>query len=135
MKDNIKPEIWGPHGWKFLHYVSLGYPDNPNQNDKIHYKTFYESLQFVLPCKKCADNFSHNLNKFPIDSHLENKDSLIRWLIDIHNKVNKELNKKEITYENAIKLYKYPENDNLNYIFKFSILIVLLIFIYKVIKK
>ena len=41
MKDSIKPNIWGPHGWKFLHYVSLGYPENPTPEDKINYKNFY----------------------------------------------------------------------------------------------
>ena len=41
MKNSIKPSIWGPHGWKFLHYVSLGYPDSPSYEDKSNYKQFY----------------------------------------------------------------------------------------------
>ena len=40
-KSSIKPSIWGPHGWKFMHYVSLGYPSNPTEEDKKNYKTFY----------------------------------------------------------------------------------------------
>ena len=30
MTNSLKPKIWGPHGWKFLHYVSLGYPEKPS---------------------------------------------------------------------------------------------------------
>ena len=57
MKNSIKPKIWGPHGWKFLHYVSLGYPEKPTDKEKIYYKNFYYSLQNVLPCEKCAQNY------------------------------------------------------------------------------
>ena len=34
----ITPQEWGPHGWKFIHYVSLGYPENPTEEDKHKYK-------------------------------------------------------------------------------------------------
>ena len=57
-KLSIKPIIWGPHGWKFMHYVSLGYPNNPSEEDKKNYKTFYTSLQHILHCAKCAHNYS-----------------------------------------------------------------------------
>ena len=44
----IKPEFWGPPGWKFMHYISLGYPIHPSENDKLNYKNFYYSLQYIL---------------------------------------------------------------------------------------
>ena len=25
----LGPDVWGPHGWKFLHFVAVGYPDFP----------------------------------------------------------------------------------------------------------
>ena len=31
---NMGPDIWGPHGWKFLHFVTLGYPEKPTENEK-----------------------------------------------------------------------------------------------------
>ena len=68
-KNSLKPKIWGPHGWKFMHFVSLGYPDNPTDQDKQNYKNFYYSLQHILPCEKCAQNYKHNLAKYPIDNH------------------------------------------------------------------
>tara|TARA_B100001287_G_C22678536_1_gene529034 strand:+ start:2164 stop:2571 length:408 start_codon:yes stop_codon:yes gene_type:complete len=135
MKNSIKPKIWGPHGWKFLHYVSLGYPNKPTDKDKIYYKNFYYSLQNVLPCEKCAQNYKKNIIEYPIDNHLQNRDSLVKWVIDIHNKVNYELGKPQLDYEEAISLYLNEESKMLDYCFKAVILIIILIFLYKLLKK
>ena len=135
MKNSIKPKIWGPHGWKFLHYVSLGYPNKPTDKDKIYYKNFYYSLQNVLPCEKCAMNYKTNIIEYPIDNHLQNRDSLVKWVIDIHNKVNYELGKPQLDYEEAISLYLNEESKMLDYCFKAVILIIILIFLYKLLKK
>tara|TARA_B100000900_G_scaffold118113_1_gene99563 strand:+ start:1649 stop:2083 length:435 start_codon:yes stop_codon:yes gene_type:complete len=134
-KNSLKPKIWGPHGWKFMHYVSLGYPNNPSEEDKRNYKDFYTSLQHILPCAKCANNYSHNLKKYPIDNHLGSRDTLVRWVIDIHNQVNNELNKKEYTYEEALSLYTNEHNVFGDYCFKIVVLIIILYFLYKVLKK
>ena len=32
----LGPDVWGPHAWKFLHFVSLGYPDYPTNEDKFY---------------------------------------------------------------------------------------------------
>ena len=118
-----------------MHYVSLGYPNNPTENDKLNYKTFYTSLQHILPCAKCANNYSHNLIKYPIDNHLGSRDTLIRWVIDIHNQVNNETNKKEYTYEEALDLYMKDYSNYGNYCFKLIVLIIILYFLYQVLKK
>ena len=135
MKRSIKPKIWGPHGWKFMHYVSLGYPDNPTESDKQNYKNFYTSLQHILPCAKCAYNYSHNLKKYPIDNHLGSRDTLVRWVIDIHNQVNTELNKKEYTYEEALSLYTEEPPKFGDYCFKIIVLVIILYFLYQILKK
>ena len=51
----MDPAIWGPHFWFVLHLVSFHYPDNPNQKDKDSYKSFYYSVQGILPCQNCED--------------------------------------------------------------------------------
>ena len=134
MTNSIKPDIWGPGGWKFIHYVSLGYPDKPNQADKLNYKNFYTSLQHILPCEKCAMNYSDNLTKYPIDDHLQTKDTLVKWTIDIHNQVNNELNKNELNYDDALSLYTTESSDTGDYLFKLAVLIIILYFLYLVIK-
>ena len=136
-KASIKPSIWGPHGWKFMHYVSLGYPSKPTEEDKRNYKAFYTSLQHILPCAKCAHNYSHNLIKYPIDNHLSSRDTLVRWVIDIHNQVNNEIGKKEYTYEEALSLYTSGEDTKVfgDYCFKIIVLVIILYFLYQVLKK
>jgi len=137
MKKSIKPAIWGPHGWKFLHYVSLGYPNSPSYEDKSNYKQFYHSLQHVLPCEKCAMNYKQNLVKLPIDNHLESRDSLVKWVFDIHNLVNDELGKENVSYEEALALYKNESinSKSLDYCFKLSVLIIILYFLYIILTK
>lgn len=134
--NSINPNIWGPSGWKFLHYVSLGYPDNPSDRDKNNYKNFFYSLSNVIPCQKCSNNFKKNLNDYPIDNSLNNRESLSKWLIDVHNSVNQELNKPILDYGTASDLYPLKQsNISNNNSFKFIILLFILISIYFILKK
>ena len=40
----LGPSIWGPHLWKALHMISLGYPNEPNEEQKKNYRTFFENF-------------------------------------------------------------------------------------------
>ena len=134
MSQNIKPSVWGPPGWKFMHYVSLGYPEKPSETDKQNYKAFYESLQYILPCHTCAQNYKENLKTMPIVKALETRDSLIRWVIDIHNKVNNETKKPILEYQEALDLYLKQQSPLLEYGFKVIILLIVLVVIYYLMK-
>lgn len=101
----VTMEQFGPHAWQFLHYVSLSYPENPTITDKENYKSFMISIQNVLPCSICSNHYKENLKKTPLtDAIMSNKDLFIKWVIDIHNSVNKSKNKPIIGYEDAMKL-------------------------------
>ena len=104
---SIGPEIWGPHGWKFIHYIAFAYPIEPTENDKQKYKTFFSILGSVLPCSICKEHYEENLKKYPLtDTVLKNKINLTLWTIDLHNEVNKLSNKKIYDYDTAIDLIK-----------------------------
>ena len=120
---------WGPNAWSFIHYVALGYPTNPTDNDKENYKTFYYSLQNTLPCQKCAANYQRHLKDIPIDSALEGPQELFKWTIDIHNEVNKELGKRKYSYEEVSDKYKEKESPSIPIIPSCIAIILLLIFI------
>jgi hypothetical protein len=101
----ITPEVWGPHGWKFIHYVTLAYPENPTPAQKEKYKAFLVLLKDVLPCSLCANHYAENLQKLPLsDEVLSSKENLIKWGIDIHNIVNESKNKPIIKYVEARRL-------------------------------
>ena len=72
---------------------------------------FFKSLENVLPCEKCAYHYSKNLEKLPLEPALESRDTLVRWLISVHNEVNKETGKREYTYEEVIDEYTHKMNN------------------------
>jgi hypothetical protein len=105
----IGPEQFGPSLWQGLHYITLGYPTYPTPEQKQKYKKFFLLLQDTLPCVICARHYTENLKKLPLsDQVLENKESLVKWLIDFHNVVNKMNNKLEIPYKKARKMIEQP---------------------------
>lgn len=131
------PDVWGPHGWKFLHYVSLGYPTNPTKEQKEKYKAFFILLKDTLPCAVCRLHYAENYNKLPLtDDVLNDREKLIKWVIDIHNIVNAMKNKPIVKYEDAIKMIdddvKCVSQSNLfNYLI---ILFIVLLLVYLIIK-
>lgn len=101
----IYPDKWGPHVWQALHYITLGYPNNPTEDQKLKYKTFFILLKDTLPCAVCANHYAENLKKKPLsDDDLANKEALVKWLIDFHNVVNEMKEKPIIKYEDARKM-------------------------------
>jgi hypothetical protein len=101
----ITPDIWGPHGWKFMHYVALAYPAKPTSEQKNEYKIFFESIQNILPCGMCSYNYKKHLKELPMDDKvLESNITLLKWTIDMHNKVNVQNGKREYTSEEVINL-------------------------------
>jgi len=97
------PDIWGSSGWDFFHYVTMGYPDNPNNLQKKQYATYINDLQYVLPCIKCQVNMTSHLKKFPLTEYsLQNRQNLVRWGIDLHNIVNYYINKPMLSYAEAV---------------------------------
>ena len=103
----MHPKFWGPSGWIFLHSITMNYPKNPTEQDKQIYFNFFKNLEKVIPCEKCGYNYSLNLKKHPIQPALESRDLFIRWLIQVHNEVNRETGKREYSYEEVIEEYKY----------------------------
>lgn len=97
------PDIWGPHGWKFIHYITLGYPNNPTEQDKKKYYNFFMDLSNVIPCGVCGNHFKQHLEITPLDDEaLKNKESLMTWGIMMHNHVNAKNNKKIQSIKDAI---------------------------------
>lgn len=96
---DYNPILWGNQGWTFLEYVALGYPDNPSEDDKNHYKQLYKSLGYTLPCKECRMNYEIHIMETPIEGYLKNSYSLYEWVIIMQNKVNRVLNKPHKDHE------------------------------------
>lgn len=79
--------FWGPSGWKLLHHATLVYtPEN-----KATYHKFFESVPYILPCKYCRTSLTDYYSELPMDSHMDTRAHLVKWLYMIHNSVNNKL--------------------------------------------
>jgi len=134
----LNPEIWGPQYWFVLYTIALSYPEIPNEVTKKKYYDFIQNLPLFIPISDIGNNFSIFLDKYPVTPYLDSKESFVKWVHFIHNKINLYLGKPEINYYTAMKNYydKYElkdikkKNDFLSkhkFIF-FSTIIILLIF-------
>ena len=131
------PEIWGPHYWFFLNTVAMTYPNFPNKVTKKKYYDFIMNFPLFIPIPDIAKQFSEILDKYPVTPYLDSRESLIKWVHFIHNKINIYLGKKEISYFDAMNKYYHnyklkelkiqkDKSKKYKYIF-FSLLILLLI--------
>ena len=99
----MEPKNWGKFGWGFMHNIALGYPEDLTYMKKEQYRKFFEVIGDVLPCLDCQEHYKDMvINNPPI---LVNKDTLFKWTVDIHNKVNERLKKKIVSYEEAYNIW------------------------------
>jgi hypothetical protein len=101
----MHPKIWGPHLWYILHIISFEYPEKPTEFDKRIYHDFYTSLKDVIPCPECRKHYRDHITKYPLTPHLDSRDTLIKWVIQVHNFVNMSLGKPTFTIEQVMAIY------------------------------
>ena len=117
----LDPKIWGPHYWFFLHTISMSYPIHPNAVTKKKYYDFVQNIPLFIPVESMAGEFSKLLDQYPVQPYLDNKESFIRWMWFIHNKINIKLEKPQISlndfYVNYYEEYK-PINEKMSEYYK-----------------
>jgi hypothetical protein len=105
MPGRIPPSTWGPFFWHTMHITALGYPKEPTYAEKRAAKEFFESLLHLIPCPVCRVHYANHLKANPVSPSLDNHQDLFRWTVNIHNLVNKDLGKAEVTELQAIAFY------------------------------
>ena len=116
MRQNFEPKIWGPHAWFFLETITMSYPETPSKEQIKNFKTFFYTLQFIIPCNKCRVNYNKHLQIYPLsDEILSNRSNLFKWIVNMHNAVDpkKQRSLKE-TYDYYISKYSGEVNNNIN---------------------
>lgn len=107
--DGMLTTVWGPSQWHVLHTMSFNYPVNPSISDKHHYRDYVLNLRWVLPCGKCRKNLRNNLKEFPLKmKHMANRETFSKYCYELHEKVNKMLNKTSgLSYEQVKERYEH----------------------------
>ena len=109
----LDPNIWGPHYWFFLHTITMCYPNRPNAVTKKKYYEFIQNLPLFIPVEKISGELTKLIDEYPILPYLDNRESLVRWMWFIHNKINEKLEKPQITLAEFFTNYyeAYKSND------------------------
>ena len=111
------PQIWGPHYWFVLHTIALRYPTTPNNVTKKKYYDFIMNLPLFIPDTEIGDKFAVLLDKYPVEPYLDNNNSFSKWMHFVHNRLNDELNKPRVSYNDFLEqyfaLYKPKEEINI----------------------
>ena len=103
----LDPNVWGPHFWFFLHSISMSYPNRPNAVTKKKYYDFILNIPLFIPVEHISTVMSKLLDEYPVLPYLDNRESLVRWMWFIHNKINQKLEKPQITLNDFyIKYYE-----------------------------
>jgi len=97
--------IWGPHYWFFLHTIAISYPNFPNNITKKKYYDLIMNLPLFIPIESMSTHFSDLLNVYPVQPYLDSRDSFVRWVWFIHNKINEKLEKPTISLTDFYKKY------------------------------
>jgi hypothetical protein len=109
----LDPKIWGPHCWFFLHTLAMTYPHHPNTVTKKKYYEFVQNLPLFLPVEQISKEFEQLIDKYPVTPYLDNRDSFVRWMHFIHNKINEKIEKPQITLnEFFVKYYNEYKSQN-----------------------
>jgi hypothetical protein len=99
------PTVWGPHYWFFLHTIADSYPDIPNEVTKRKYYDLIQNMPLFIPTPEIGNKFSEMLDKYPVTPYLTKRESFVRWVHFIHNKVNYRLGKPEMSLLASIDAY------------------------------
>ena len=105
-KQYYDPTVWGPHYWFFLHTIAQTYPTNPNPTTKRKYYDLIQNMPLFIPTPEIGNKFSIYLDKYPVSPYLDSRDSFVRWVFFIHNKINVSLDKPELSYLSSLEYYK-----------------------------
>ena len=98
-----------------MHSVAFTYPENASPEVRAQYIDFYRSLGPVIPCPSCGKHYMEYMEKNPIDA--DNRDSIAKWVYDLHEDVNKRSKKQGVTWEQVKEDYTgwtQEKNNDLN---------------------
>lgn len=102
------PIVWGPSFWFMLHNGASKYPIEASNHRKERMKGFILGIPTMVPCQGCISHAIPYLEatKPQLDDIVKGRDSLFKFFVDFHNDVNKRLNKKQYSYDEAYQMYK-----------------------------
>jgi len=110
----ITPNTWGPLLWNFLHCI----PFELTKKNANNFIMLFKKLSYMIPCNICREHYNNFYDKYPLNK--SNILDLKIWVLNLHNNINKNLNKIEYTLDKSNKTHKKINNISfLNFIIIF----------------
>jgi len=108
-KANNNPLSWGPPFWYTLHNGAYHYPEHASPLHAERMKNFIIGIPIMVPCVTCKEHATAFIEKHrnKLNDICSSRDSLFRFFVDFHNKVNERYKKPIISYEEAYSIYNY----------------------------
>lgn len=94
----INPKKFGPYFWGVLHLACLG------GIDPAALRTLIDLFPAILPCGACGQHFAEVLKESP-PPESDDPEVLFKWSVDVHNIVNRRIEKPVYGYDEAIKIW------------------------------
>lgn len=92
--DSTNPAVFGPRIWSLVHTMAATYPIVPTFYEKEQMKFLLKGFPALLPCQVCKNSIQewmvYNAN---LDLIVQNRQTLSEFFFNMHNFVNKKLNK------------------------------------------
>lgn len=101
----MKKSIWGPLFWKTLHCMIIHINDSLFQSEKQILWENIKGIINIIPCPYCKQHATNYIKKVNHNS-FKNKESMIKYIHNLHNEVNERLKKPIMDYETHLTLYK-----------------------------
>src|SRR5438270_7551943 len=95
---NIK--TLGPGIWHVIH--TLAYHANTDELKEAYISTI-NILCDHFGCEQCKIHLTQFINTYPFKNYFNITDGLFKWSWELHNDVNKKLNKLQMNYETALQ--------------------------------
>ena len=99
---------WGPAFWQTLHTITFTYPNYPSVKEQRMYRRTITLIGKTLPCSICRQDYLHYLQKHPPD--MTSRYTFSKYMVDLHNDVNKKLNKPTLSYDEVQTIYLPPNS-------------------------
>ncbi len=87
----LSKEELGRTAWSFFHSIAAAYPIEATSDDKIALENFINSMKYLYPCGICREHFKEVIKSVELKSN--DRSDVVRYFCDLHNVVNKRLNK------------------------------------------
>lgn len=100
------PAVWGVYYWFVLHSIAYFYPETPNSITKRKYYDFIQNYGMMMPDVDMGNAFSQLVDYYPVSPYLDSRESFMRWVNFIHNKINVSLGKEELSIWKSIEAYE-----------------------------